>query len=232
MVTDFALVGAALASRARSAMLNAMLEAEPVPAGELARIARVSPSTATEHLSALLRGGMVRSIRTGRHHRFTLANADVANALEALARISPQLPPRSLGQSLQADAFRFARMCYDHVAGSLGVAILDRFVMLNWLSLRGEEFLVRRTGEKGFENLGIRLAALRQGRRAFAKACLDVTERRPHLAGALGAALARRMVEQGWIERIPGSRAIRLRPQGRVVLSRKLGLDMLKSSPR
>jgi hypothetical protein len=103
--------------------------------------------------------------------------------------------------------------------------------MLNWLSLRGEELVVRRTGEKGSRISAFGSQRCGTGGTSFAKACLDVTERRPHVAGALGAALAQWLAEQGCVERIPGSRAIGLRPHGRVALGRKLGLDMLKAPP-
>ncbi|GAA3970549.1 winged helix-turn-helix domain-containing protein [Actinomadura viridis] len=196
---DIAPVAALMADRARAAMLTAMLDGRPLAAGELARTAGVTAQTASAHLGRLLDGGLVTVVRQGRHRYYRLSGAEVAEVIEALSRISGPVEIRSLRRSRQARRLHRARSCYDHLAGQAGVAL---FAALTGNGLLDPmSFEVTGKGRDRLEGLGIDLAALGRARRRFAGECLDWTERRPHLNGALGAALLTRFVELGWIER-------------------------------
>lgn len=213
---DIAPVAALLADPARAAMLTALLDGRALAAGELARLAGVSPATASSHLSRLLAGGLVTVVSQGRHRYYRLAGHDVAAALEALAHLVPRLPVRSLRQSREAAALSQARICYDHLAGQAGVAVLDALLADGVLcgTECSQDFEVTAAGAAALTRFGLDLAALRRSRRHFARSCLDWTERRPHLAGALGAAITERLLDLGWIERGTHRRAVRVTAAG------------------
>jgi len=212
---DLAVAARLIAEPARAAMLDALLSGEALAAGELARAAGVSPATASDHLRRLLAGGFVEVTQAGRHRYYRLASADVAHALEALALVSPARPVRSLRQSRTDTATAFARTCYDHLAGRIGVAIHDALVHEGLLVAGGDGYDLTVAGEARLGAIGVDVATARAGRRAFARGCLDFTERRPHLAGALGAALCSRLVDLTWlVRRAAGHRALRLTPAG------------------
>jgi len=204
MGTDFAAVAGLLGHPARAAMVDALMSGEPVSAGELARIAGVGPSTASEHLARLVDGGLVAVEVRGRQRHHRLAGAEVAEALEALARICPPTPVRSLSHASQRAALGHARTCYDHLAGVVGVGLADALVARAWIVPRGESYETSPEGEAGLADAGVDVAGARAGRRAFARACLDWTERRPHVAGALGAAIAATALGSGWVRRRAG----------------------------
>jgi DNA-binding transcriptional ArsR family regulator len=222
---DVAAAAALLAEPARAALVVALTEHEALPASELAARAGVAPSTASEHLRRLVAGGFLVSRRNGRHRYFSLADPAVADAIEALAIVAPQPPVRSLREATKSELLREARTCYDHLAGRLGVALAA--------TLEEQEVVVRQDG--GYElgpgarthcaELGIDLAALEAQRRPIARACLDWSEREPHVAGALGAALATRFFELGWIRRRDGNRSVELTNEGRTRLS-DLGVEL------
>lgn len=199
-----------LADRARAAMLTALLDGRPLAAGELARVAGVSAQTASSHLAKLLDGGLVTVIKQGRHRYYELGGPEVAQVIEAMSRISPEVPVKSLRQSREARLLREARSCYDHLAGEAGVALYASLVQGGFLA----SFEVTEKGERRLGELGIDVAGLRGGKRRFAGDCLDWTERRPHLSGALGAALLRRMIELGWLERGRTRRALKVTETG------------------
>lgn len=192
-------------------------------AGELARTARVSPSTASEHLAKLVDGGLLAVTVAGRHRHYRIASADVAAALETLARICPQNPVRSLRASGNAEALRFARTCYDHLAGVLGVAVLDALLRRRWLAPSDGGYGLTPAGELALRAAGVDVAGAGTRRRAFARPCLDWTQRRPHLAGALGAAVTTTILDHGWLRRGKG-RGLRLTGEGRLALRDVLGL--------
>lgn len=227
---DISVVGAALADRSRGAMLQALLSGETLSAGELARIAGRTPSGASAHLHTLSQAGLVVSANVGRQRHFQLASPEVADALEALQRIAPPLPVRTLRQSETAQALKRARTCYDHLAGELGVAVTDALVDHNFLEHVDDSFHVTTAGTAWFETLGIRTTDLQQSRRSFARACLDWTERRSHLAGALGAALADHFFAQRLLRRLASRRAVALTPTGVRWLERELGLSTVGAS--
>lgn len=226
---DIAVVARLIGEPARAAMLDALLGGQALAAGELSRVAQVSAATASEHLSRLREGGLVEMVAAGRHRYYRLANADVARALEVLALISPRTPIRSLRQSRSAAALAVARTCYDHLAGQVGVALHDALVTKGSLVPDGERYLLTEAGSALLDEIGVARDGLgRQGsRRPFARPCLDFTERRPHLAGALGAALCERLLADGWlIRRATGQRPLQVTPRGRESLSTHFGITL------
>jgi DNA-binding transcriptional ArsR family regulator len=213
---DIAAVAALLGDRARAEMMLALTEVDALPATDLARRAHISPQTASAHLAKLVDAALLEVERHGRHRYFRLADPAVAGALEALAVIAPERPVRSLRDATIGEALRAGRTCYDHLAGQLGVAVTDA------LRLRLDEgaFVVTRETRRGLDGLGIALDELDPGRRALARPCLDWSERRYHVAGALGAAVATSLFERRWLERVPGSRAVRVTAAGARGLAR------------
>jgi DNA-binding transcriptional ArsR family regulator len=226
---DIAAVAVLIGDPARAAMLSALLGGAPLTAGELARRARVQPSTASGHLARLTAARLVTRQRDGRHVRYALASEDVAAALESLARIA--VPPGAARAaavdspgSTESSALRFARTCYDHLAGRLGIQLADALVEQRLITRRS--YNLTANGEQWLNDFGIDTAALRRGRRPLTRPCLDWSERRDHLAGAVGAALTATMLERRWITRLEGTRAVRLTLRGRDGLGRVLGADI------
>jgi DNA-binding transcriptional ArsR family regulator len=221
---DIASAAALIADSTRAAILRALLPDRPLAAGELARLAGVSAATASFHLAKLFEGGLITVIRQGRHRYYRLAGHEVAAALEALGLISPGLPVRSLRQSREAAALAEARTCYDHLAGRAGVELLDGLLRRGLLEEksgrtdRGDtsshRFEVTGAGAKELGSFGLNLLQIRRSRRHFAGTCIDWTQRRRHLNGALAAAITSRMFELGWIERGQRRRSVRVTPVG------------------
>jgi DNA-binding transcriptional ArsR family regulator len=206
----------------RATFLIALSQGQSLPASELARRARVTPSTASIQLAKLVEGGLLTVERNGRHRYYGLTDPNVAAAIESLAVIAPSRPASSLKQARVGSELQAARTCYDHLAGALGVALIDALQRQRLLTAELEP---TKRGATRFAELGIDVGELAGRRRPFAKRCLDWTERRRHLAGSLGAALAARCFELGWIERLPSSRAVRVTKEGRNPLARELAID-------
>jgi DNA-binding transcriptional ArsR family regulator len=223
MDADVARVAGLLADPARARMLDRLLAGRALAAGELARHAGVSPPTASAHLGRLLDGGLLAVETQGRHRYYRLAGPAVAEAMEALSLIAPPLPVRSLRQSQRAEVLRFARSCYDHLAGVVGVALADALLRAGTLrAAGGRDYEVTPEGEAALGRLGVEVVALRRQRRAFARRCLDWTERAPHVSGALGAALLERLLELGWLARGRVPRGLVLTEAGRDGLAGQL----------
>jgi DNA-binding transcriptional ArsR family regulator len=221
---DLAAGAAAIADPARAAMLDALLDGAPRSAGALAREAGVAASTASHHLGRLLDAGLIVVEPDGRRRAFRLARPEVADALEALALICPPRPARTLRRATRAEAERAARTCYDHLAGKLGVAVCDALIEAGAIAPNGgREFALGPGAADAFAALGVALPPA--GRRAYARQCLDWSERRPHLAGALGAAVADALLEREWVTRVPKTRALRVTDAGRAGLRAALGID-------
>ena len=210
--SDIAPVAALLADRTRATMLTALLGGLPLAAGELAKAAGVTAQTASAHLARLLDGGLITVIKQGRHRYYELKGADVAQVIESLSRISPPVEPRSLRQSRAADALREARTCYDHLAGRAGVALFAGMCETGLIERVSCDLTVE--GELRLSRFGLEVSDLRKARRRFAAPCLDWIERRPHLSGALGAAITTRLIELGWLERGRVPRALVLTERG------------------
>lgn len=220
---DVAAVAELIGDSSRAAMLNALMGKQALPAGELAALAGISPQTASTHLAKLVEGGLLVLDSQGRHRYYALASADVAHALEALAVIAPPARVRSLRESLVTEQLHCARTCYDHLAGKLGVELTQALLDSGMLCREEQEksYYVTEQGRNFLTNFGIDLAKVQRQRRAFTLACLDWSERRYHLAGALGAALTERLFQLAWIEK---------RPSGRVVQLTQAGLEGLTSA--
>jgi DNA-binding transcriptional ArsR family regulator len=223
---DLASIGRALADPGRAAMLMALLGGEQLNAGQLARHAEISASAASNHLRRLLELGLVADERIGRNRLFTLATHDLADALEALARVAPVKPVRGLRHSHASEALRSGRTCYDHLAGRLGVGVTDGLLERAFLTKRRDAFTVTRSGRAWLAELGIDVETVAQSGRSFARICVDWTEQRPHLAGALGAAIATTFFQQQWLRRLPGGRAVVLTQRGSEFLAGELGLSV------
>lgn len=223
---DIARVASLIGDPARAGMLVALLDGRVRPASELAVLGRVSRATASVHLAKLVDAGLLVAERHGRHRYFRLDGPEVAAALEALAVIAPPVPVRSLRAAQEGEAIRFARLCYDHLAGRVGVAVAERMLQMELLRQRDGVLDVTPRGEEWLGRFGVDVAALRRQRRRFAFACLDWSERTHHVAGALGAALAARFLELGWVRRSPRSRAIQLTDAGRRGLAEVFGLEL------
>jgi len=214
-MTDLADVAAALADRTRARMLEELLGGMPLPAGALAARVGVAPSTVSGHLVKLEATGLVTIERSGRRREARLAGPHVAEALEALSRIAGDTArPIGLRAVNEREALREARSCYDHLAGRAGVALADHLLEQGKLVERDGTFSVPPGAREHYrERFGIDPAALAT-RRPLVRACTDWTERRPHLAGALGAALLDAMLEKGWLTRRPGGRALNVTARG------------------
>lgn len=199
----------------RATMLLALLGGRPLTAGELAERAGISPSLASSHLSKLLDGGLVAVEQQGRRRHYRLADPRVAEVIEAMLTIAPDRAAAGLRESRRGAALRGARTCYDHLAGELGVALTDSLEHQRLIEPADGSFGLTDAGERRLESLGIEVDALRLQRRAFTRPCLDWTERRPHLAGSVGAAIAEHATAQRWVAHVPGTRALRVTPEGR-----------------
>jgi DNA-binding transcriptional ArsR family regulator len=211
-VGGLAAVAACLAEPARARIVCALLGGLAMTATELADEAGVAPSTASEHLGKLREGGIVAVERQGRHRYFRLAGCDVASFLEGMAGFAAARDPaRRFGPA--DPALRRARVCYDHLAGEVAVRIYERLRVRGGLGSDGAGPLTA-AGERLFVELGVDLAELRRGRRPLVRVCLDWSERRHHLGGALGAALFARLLGIGWIERREIGRAVTVTPRG------------------
>jgi DNA-binding transcriptional ArsR family regulator len=208
----------------RIKMLTLLMEGRALTAKELAYGAGVEPATATAHLKRLLDDRLVSVAVQGRHKYVRLASPEIAQLMELMMAVAPRANVRRPVPRVEA-TLRHARMCYDHLAGELGIGITDGLVKQGLLRKEEDAFIVTRKGAGWFDNLGIDLDKTRSQRRKFASQCLDWSERRDHLGGALGAALAERLVDLGWIARKRNSRAVSVTEAGRRKLAEHFALE-------
>jgi DNA-binding transcriptional ArsR family regulator len=216
----------------RAAVLIALLDGRALPASALAWRGAASPQAASAHLRKLVDGGLLRVRVSGRHRLYQLATREVARALEALLAIAAQPRIVALSQSLAMQRLRDARVCYDHLAGRLGVAVTDALVARGVVRVVDGEFHLTPKGERFFDGLGVDVAGLRHRRRPLVRTCMDWTERRPHLAGSLGMALQECFVANAWIERRSEDRAVRLTERGRRTMTRVFGMRAPRAHDR
>jgi DNA-binding transcriptional ArsR family regulator len=224
MSEDFAKAAKLLAEPARAAILVKLMGGRSVPAGELALAAHVSPQTASEHLAQLTRAGFITARRQGRHRYYELANEEVAYAVESLMVLSSKSRAKSTGPTL--GTIEYARTCYAHLAGWLGVAITDSLQHKGYLvAVQGRAFAVTGNGREWFEKLKIALPrAPEVSGSKLARQCPDWTERCPHLAGPLGVAIYQRFSELGWIAPTRKLRVVRVTLEGRKAFQKHLGI--------
>jgi DNA-binding transcriptional ArsR family regulator len=221
-------IAAAIGEPARVRMLYSLLDGHARTSTELAVVGEVSPSTASVHLNRLRSERLVKVVRQGKHRYYSLEGPEVASALEALdviaggsrAKFVPNTPDRLLA----------ARTCYDHMAGRVSVLLHSRFKALGWLaagrSEKSDAYDLTPQGTKAFEALGVDLSSTRGSRRRFAYACLDWSERQPHLAGALGAAVLNTVLKKKWVLQDLDSRALSVTRLGRQELLTRFGIQV------
>jgi DNA-binding transcriptional ArsR family regulator len=221
---NIAFVANLLADPSRAAMCLALAGGEARPAGELAARAGVSAQTASNHLAKLIAGRILRVEQQGRWRYYRLAGADVGHAVEALAVVAPPLPQALAVDGMAAAARRLknARTCYSHLAGRLGVALADALIAERWLEDDGRRYRLTPAGTRSLCALGIDVAV--RDAPAPARRCLDWTERRPHVAGPVGTALAKVALDRGWVRRLRGTRAVAVTPPGRTELKKVFNL--------
>jgi DNA-binding transcriptional ArsR family regulator len=218
-----------LADRSRAAMCLALLDGRAWTASELARQAGIGRPTATEHINLLVAAGLLAEVRQGRCRYLRLAGPQVARLLEELAAVAGQPErPRSLRAVRASAGLAAARTCYDHLAGALGVALFDGLVGAGLLA-DADGLALTEAGRAWFAELAGPDALAPPGGRPLLRSCLDWTERRPHLSGALGAALCQQFLRRGWVVRCQGSRAVRLTGSGAAALDQLLGLGLAAS---
>ena len=226
----FAEVAALAGDPARAGMLHALMDGRALTASELARVAGITPQTATSHLARMTAAGLLSVEKQGRHRYHRLATPAVAQMMESIMRVASSLdatrPKLSVGP--RDAAMRAARTCYDHIAGRLGVALADALVANGHAELTSDGGEITDTGVAFLAGVGVDVADLRErhGRRSariLCRPCLDWSERRPHLAGSVGAELCRQSFAHGWIRRIDGTRAVAISPEGHRVFRERFG---------
>jgi DNA-binding transcriptional ArsR family regulator len=223
---DVAAAAALLAEPTRAALVLAVIDDGPLPASELAARARIAPSTASQHLARLVAGGFLTTSKNGRHRHYRLADPAVADAIEALAIVAPQPEPRTLREATRGELLREARTCYDHLAGRLGVALARALEESEVVVRRNGGYALGRRARRRLAPLEIELERLERRRRPVVRGCLDWSERELHVAGGLGAALAERLFELGWIERREANRSVAVTERGSELLQAQLGVDL------
>jgi DNA-binding transcriptional ArsR family regulator len=240
---DIAAVAEVIADRSRCRMLMALADGRALPAGRLATEAGIAASTTSAHLGRLVDAGMLVVEPHGRHRYYRLAGPDVGELIESIARVAPPMTVRSLREGTAAEALRRARTCYDHLAGRLGVALMEALLSEGILeggdgtfdSARSDRdrlsapgwdiaYVVSDTGRARLASMGVDCSDA--GRRPLVRYCVDWSEQRHHLAGALGARLLRRFEELQWVERRTGTRALTVTEAGARGLGPTLGLDV------
>ena len=221
-------IAAAIGEPARARMLLCLMDGHARTSTELAVVAEVSPSTASVHLNRLKNERLVKVHVQGKHRFYSLEGRDVARALEGLSVLAGGV--RSTFKPSTPSRLRAARTCYDHLAGALGVALHDRLAQLGWLSAHaqrgGTAYEVTERGAKALAALGVDVEATRALRRQFACACLDWSERRPHVGGALGAALLKIALKRKWVVQDLDSRALEVTGTGRREMQARFGLRL------
>ena len=223
---DLAAMGRLIGDQNRAKMLQVLLSGAPQSGSSLASAAGISRSLASAHLKKLTAGGLLRAERHGRQQLYSVAGEQVATALETLLVIAPATPVSSLRGSARMRSLRFARMCYDHLAGVTGVAVTEALTARQAIGELDGAWVLGSAGAAVFGELGIDVAAVPRRTRPLLRPCMDWTERRYHLAGGLGAALAAELAGRGWTRRLEGSRIITVTPDGSAGLNAWLGLDL------
>lgn len=216
---SFNRITALIGDRARIDMLNALMAGRALTATELADHAGVARPTASAHLAALTEAGLLDVEKQGRHRYFRLANEDVAGLLESLMGVAYRTSSAAVRTGPVDPALRQARACYDHLAGAWGVRIHDSFVRRGFLRLDTDALQLTDAGRAFIDGTGIDLDALARSRRPLCRACLDWSERRHHLAGALGASLLEHFLARGWLRRNRDSRALVVTARGQCELA-------------
>ncbi|HWR14239.1 MAG TPA: winged helix-turn-helix domain-containing protein [Terriglobales bacterium] len=218
---DIERIAQTIGDATRIRMLVLLTEGRALTAKELAYGAGVEPATATAHLRRLLADSLIQSREQGRHKYFRLASPEVARCVESLLTVAPA----QRTEDINASPIRLARYCYDHLAGRLALDITESLTRRKLIVADSKNFSVSSRGEKWFQDFGIDLGRLARNRRKFAPLCLDWTERKDHIGGALGAEIASKLLEDGWFSRTKETRAVSLTAAGRRRLKSHFGID-------
>lgn len=231
--TGLAEIGSIVGDPGRANMLMALLEGRALTARELADRAGVAPQTASTHLARLIGCGLVGMEKQGRHRYHRLASHEVAQMLEAMHLAATALTPRGtrIRPGPDDESMRIARSCYDHLAGRVGVALADVLIDRGYISLGADKGQVSDAGAAFLGQWGIDLAEAERAKRSFCRPCIDWSERRPHLAGAVGAALLDRLFSLGWVRRRSGTRALAITAPGHAGFSKTFGIDAYSLTP-
>ena len=224
----FAEVAALSGDPARASMLHALMDGRALTATELTRAAGITPQSASSHLARMTTVGLLTVEKQGRHRYHRLATPSVARMMESIMQVAADLEPdrKRLTVGPRDAALRKARTCYDHLAGQLGVALADALVEQGRVELTSDAGILTEAGITFLGEIGIDTGLLiargtRRSGRVLCRPCLDWSERRPHLAGALGAALCAHSMDHGWTRRLPGTRAVAITPKGERVIREK-----------
>ena len=225
-------IAALVGDPARATMVSALVDGRALTASELASAARITPQTDSTHLAKLTAAGVLSVVRSGRNRCFRLASPTVAYMIDGIVAVALEKRPRHRPLSRQATALGAARICYDHLAGRLSVDLADSFVAREYIVLDDEVAEITTAGTRFLTEFGIKLPTLRSTGRHFCRLCLDWTERRPHIAGAVGVAIAKRCYDLGWIERMKRSHAAIVTPLGRRGFPKTFGIDASEPGDR
>ena len=235
----FAEVAALSGDPARASMLHALMDGRALTATELARAAGITPQAASSHLARMTAVGLLAVEKQGRHRYHRLATPSVARMMESIMQVAADLEPyrKRLTVGPRDAALRRARTCYDHFAGRLGVALADALVEQGRIELTGDAGILTAAGVTFLGEIGVDIVPMqargsKRSVRVLCRPCLDWSERRPHLAGSLGAALCSHSMEQGWTRRIAGTRAVDITPKGERVLREKFRVSQWPSAER
>ncbi|SHG79627.1 DNA-binding transcriptional regulator, ArsR family [Chryseolinea serpens] len=223
-VSHFSTIALLIGEPARATMLWKILDGRMHTATELAIAADLSAQNASMHLGKLVKAGLLSVIKRGRLKYYQFANPNVAYVMEAIANLVPKdnlVPPDDMSDS---GRIKYCRTCYDHLAGKVGVAITDKLVSLKIIEASGQDFAITNSGMKWFDRLDISIPELRQSKRALARKCLDWSEKRPHISGAVGAALANKLFDLKWLQRVKSSRIVSVTPLGQKKIYDLFGL--------
>lgn len=224
VLSNVAIVGALIADPCRAAILTALMDGTSRPAGELAELAGATPQAASAHLAKLVDGGLLAVLPQGRHRYYRIAGPEIAHALETLlgaAELCGHHPARAV-----PEPFRQARRCYDHLAGKLGVALYRSFADRGFIAASGEGLALGEPGRRWLADFAPdAFAEAARSRSPLLKDCVDWTERRPHLAGRIGALLCRELERREFVARQEGSRTLRVTPAGQAFLAREFGVS-------
>jgi DNA-binding transcriptional ArsR family regulator len=230
---EFAEIAALAGDPGRAGMLHALMDGRALTASELARVAGITPQTASVHLARMAEAGLLSVVKQGRHRYHRLASATVARMMESIMEVASgaaaKRQPVSVGP--RDTALRAARTCYDHLAGRLSVALADALVTGGQVELSDDAGLVTEAGIELFGRVGIDTDALierggKRSKRVLCRPCLDWSERRPHIAGAVGAALCAHSLTKNWIRRVDGTRAVTVTPKGERAFREAFGMRL------
>lgn len=231
---DFAEIARLAGEPARAGMLFALMDGRALTAGELSDIAGVTPQTASGHLARMEQAGLLSICNQGRHRYFSLARPEVAHMIEAIAGVAgfQASAVRTARTGPREQAMRRARTCYDHIAGALGVGLADALSRDGHVELSADAALLTASGLGFFKRIGIDTGSIHQrlqhrSGRVLCRACMDWSERRPHIAGLVGATLLNHSVAEGWVRRMPGTRALAVTPKGQLVFRQTFGISLM-----